>query len=287
MLLERLAALAAAHGFRRFEATTLRRQRGDARCVPRIGLRDPIEVGPRLRHVGCRSTPVGRGGRRRPNARRRSRRSTSMRPLLAPRAVAVIGASRDADSIGRRVLDALVDGRLHRPVYPGQSARRPRSTGCACYASVADVPRGVDLAVVAVPREPCSTSSTSARRPASSRWSSITAGFAEIGDDGRALQQRLVEQGARPRHADGRARTAWVCSTRARRAAERVVLADRAAGRPRRVLVAERRARPRHPRARDRTAASACRRSSASATRPTCRATICSSTWEADAAHAR
>ena len=38
--------------------------------------------------------------------------------MLAPRAVAVIGASRDPASIGRRILDALVAAGFSGPVYP-------------------------------------------------------------------------------------------------------------------------------------------------------------------------
>src|SRR6185295_17206025 len=76
--------------------------------------------------------------------------TTSMRPLLAPQSVAVVGASRDAGSIGRRILDAIVGGGFTGPVYP-INPNASEIDGLRCYRSVADAPRGVDLAIVAVP----------------------------------------------------------------------------------------------------------------------------------------
>ena len=43
MLLERLAVLASQHGFQRFQASTLADNQRDARGLPRLRLRDPLE----------------------------------------------------------------------------------------------------------------------------------------------------------------------------------------------------------------------------------------------------
>jgi len=51
-------------------------------------------------------------------ARRRRATAASLRPMLEPNAVAVVGASRDATSIGRRILDALVAAGFSGPIYP-------------------------------------------------------------------------------------------------------------------------------------------------------------------------
>jgi acyl-CoA synthetase (NDP forming)/GNAT superfamily N-acetyltransferase len=74
----------------------------------------------------------------------------SLRHLLQPASVAVIGASRRRGSPGREILHNIVDGGFAGPVYAvnphGQSME-----GLRCLPSVADLPEHVDLAVIAVP----------------------------------------------------------------------------------------------------------------------------------------
>ena len=126
-------------------------------------------------------------------ARHRRATAASLRPMLEPRAVAVIGASRDPASIGRRILDALV-----APASADRSIRstRPpaRSPACARIARVRDVPAGVDLGVVAVPRDRVLAVVDDCAAAGVKSLVVITAGFAEAGDEGRALQQELVER---------------------------------------------------------------------------------------------
>jgi acyl-CoA synthetase (NDP forming)/RimJ/RimL family protein N-acetyltransferase len=74
----------------------------------------------------------------------------SLRHLLRPGSVAVIGASRRRGSPGREILHNIVTGGFAGPVYAvnphGQSME-----GLHCLPSVADLPEHVDLAVIAVP----------------------------------------------------------------------------------------------------------------------------------------
>jgi acyl-CoA synthetase (NDP forming)/GNAT superfamily N-acetyltransferase len=74
----------------------------------------------------------------------------SLRPLLQPRSVAVIGASRRSGTVGRAVLHNIVSGGFTGPVY-AVNPRGKSMEGIACLASVEDLPEAVDLAVVAVP----------------------------------------------------------------------------------------------------------------------------------------
>ena len=68
----------------------------------------------------------------------------SLRHLLQPASVAVIGASRRRGSIGREILHNIVAGGFAGPVYPVNPRGRPME-GLACLASAADLPPGVDL----------------------------------------------------------------------------------------------------------------------------------------------
>src|SRR5437763_294946 len=76
----------------------------------------------------------------------------SIRRLLTPRSVAVIGASEERFGVGRAVLDNLLsyafNGEVH-VVHP--TAKEVASV--AAYPSVLDIPGSVDLAVVALPAE--------------------------------------------------------------------------------------------------------------------------------------
>ena len=77
--------------------------------------------------------------------------SRSIERLLAPTSVAVIGASRDADSVGSTLLRNLVDSGFTGRTYAINPHASAAVQGVATYASVTDVPGAVDLAVVASP----------------------------------------------------------------------------------------------------------------------------------------
>ena len=82
--------------------------------------------------------------------RERSADVASLRHVLAPASVAVIGAGRRPGSVGRVILHNIVTGGFSGPVY----AVNPAVTeldGVPCVPSAAALPGEVDLAVIAVP----------------------------------------------------------------------------------------------------------------------------------------
>jgi predicted CoA-binding protein/GNAT superfamily N-acetyltransferase len=83
-------------------------------------------------------------------SRDRTAEHRSLRPMLAPTSVAVIGAGRRPGSIGHEVFRALVDGGFTGPVYP-VNPNATEIAGRKAYPSVAAVGEPVDLAVIAVP----------------------------------------------------------------------------------------------------------------------------------------
>ena len=74
----------------------------------------------------------------------------SLRHLLQPTSVAVVGASRRRGSPGREILHNIVAGGFSGSVYPVNPYARSME-GLRCLPSVADLPEHVDLAVIAVP----------------------------------------------------------------------------------------------------------------------------------------
>ena len=78
----------------------------------------------------------------------------SLRPLLGPRSVAVVGASRRRATVGRAILHNIVTSGFTGPVYavnPHAPAMEMEMEGVPCVAWVDDLPGPVDLAVIAVP----------------------------------------------------------------------------------------------------------------------------------------
>jgi acetyl coenzyme A synthetase (ADP forming)-like protein len=191
-LLGRLAAAAAARGFRRFQATTLV-ENAEMLEVFRdsgFGIRSKTEG-------GCVDVTLALSasaeGTARDDERRRIATVASLHPLLEPRAVAVIGASRQPESIGRRVLDAIVSMGFAGAIYPVNHAAA-EVAGLKAYPSARQLPAGVDLAVIAVPAAAVPAVVDDCAAAGVRSIVVITAGFAEAGASGRADQDALTEQ---------------------------------------------------------------------------------------------
>ena len=83
-------------------------------------------------------------------ARERSADVASLRHVLAPASVAVVGAGRRPGSVGRAILRNIVTGGFSGPVYAVNPAVAELE-GVPCVPSAAALPEEVDLAVIAAP----------------------------------------------------------------------------------------------------------------------------------------
>jgi acetate---CoA ligase (ADP-forming) len=117
------------------------------------------------------------------------RRPETLTPLFRPRSIAVIGASRD--SIGGRVLVSLLRGGFEGPVDPVHP-REHAVASVRAYPSVLDVPDEVDLAVIAVPARVVPDVVEQCAQKGVRALVVLSAGFAETGAEGRALQDRVL-----------------------------------------------------------------------------------------------
>ena len=82
--------------------------------------------------------------------RERSAEAASLRHVLAPKSVAVIGASRRRGTVGRAILDNIRAGGYSGRLYT-VNPRARQIGGERCLSSALDLPEAVDLAVIAVP----------------------------------------------------------------------------------------------------------------------------------------
>jgi acyl-CoA synthetase (NDP forming) len=76
----------------------------------------------------------------------------ALSPLLAPRCVALIGASRKRNSVGNDTLRNLLSGGYRGTVYPVNPSYRSLY-GRECHAAIGELPEPVDLAILAVPNK--------------------------------------------------------------------------------------------------------------------------------------
>jgi acetyltransferase len=124
------------------------------------------------------------------------RAAVDLTHLLAPKSVAVIGASDQPGSLGGRAVQLLRKFQFPGPIWP-VNPRRATVAELPCYPSVGDLPGTPDVVVIAV------SASSVARIVEECAQAGIdsgivwAAGFAEIGGDGIALQRELTEVCAR------------------------------------------------------------------------------------------
>ena len=116
----------------------------------------------------------------------------SLDPLLRPRSVAVIGASRRRDSIGGAILHNLIEQGFQGPVYPVN----PKAThvqSIAAYPGIADVPGPVDLAFVVIPAAHVVETVAACGERSVRAVVVISAGFKETGEEGLKRERALLE----------------------------------------------------------------------------------------------
>lgn len=192
LLLERLALLAARHGFLRFWAVTHADNKGMLDVFRESGFPATERLEGGAIEISLSVVPNEKSVTQ-SEMRDRVATTASLLPFFRPRSVAVIGASRDPVSIGYRILEALVSQRFQGPVYPVN----PRTPVVGCIRTVAsarDLPEPVDLAVIAVPRDAVLGVVDDCAARGVRALLVITAGFAEVNAEGRELQARLVEK---------------------------------------------------------------------------------------------
>ncbi|BCS32579.1 acyl-CoA synthetase [Luteitalea sp. TBR-22] len=126
-------------------------------------------------------------------AREQESVAASLRQLLAPRSVAVIGASRDPRRMGRRILDALVRGGFGGTIVPVNPYATDIAGIPACH-SIAAAPGPLDLAIIAVRSETVPAVLAECGHAGVRTVAVVTSGFAETDPVGRAVQDRMRDE---------------------------------------------------------------------------------------------
>lgn len=118
--------------------------------------------------------------------------SRGLATLMAPKSVAVIGASRRSNTIGHQIVrNLLTDG--FTGVVHAVNPKGGAINGLPAYPTIGDIPGGVDLAVVVVPYAQVQGVAEQVCAAGTRAVVVITAGFAEVGEAGAARERALVD----------------------------------------------------------------------------------------------
>lgn len=191
-LLERLTLVAVRNGIRRFWARTS------------LGNRPMLEV---FRSMGFALTETASGGEvevrlpleapshflERYEFRERLATVASLVPFFDPRGVAVFGVSRVKEGLGRAILRHLRAGGYPGGIYPIHPLAGELE-GLPAFPSLAAVPDGVDLAVLALPAHALPSVVDDCGRKGVRGLVVVTGGYTDGGEEGRRLQRELVDR---------------------------------------------------------------------------------------------
>src|ERR687883_515411 len=118
--------------------------------------------------------------------------------IFRPETVAVIGATEKAGSVGRTVMWNLVSNPFGGAIFP-VNPKRTNVLGIKAYPHIAEVPQKVDLAVVVAPAPTVPDIIAECAGAGVGGAIIISAGFKEIGAEGRELEERVLEEARRGR----------------------------------------------------------------------------------------
>jgi acyl-CoA synthetase (NDP forming) len=118
--------------------------------------------------------------------------TTNLDVFFRPRGVAVIGASRDPQKLGHGVVRNLVNYGYDGPIYP-INPKANTILDRRAYASVTDAPDPLDLAIIIVPARQVPHELEQCARRGIQAAIIISGGFREVGPEGQAREQAIIE----------------------------------------------------------------------------------------------
>jgi acyl-CoA synthetase (NDP forming)/RimJ/RimL family protein N-acetyltransferase len=190
-MLEQLAAHAADHGIHRFDASVMAENRRMLRVFANAGFGVRRETSHGVTELSLDIRPSERLAER---IAERDHLATvaSLRPLLQPESLAVVGASNAPGSVGGTIFaNVLASGFTGIATPVNRHARVVHSV--RAYPRVSDIPETPELAVLVVPAEEVLDVARDAAEAGVRALVVVSAGFAERDDVGRERQDALLD----------------------------------------------------------------------------------------------
>ena len=110
--------------------------------------------------------------------------------LFDPKSIAVIGASNKKGSVGYILLRNLIGAEYQGIVYPVNVSAQSVQ-GIQAYASISQVPRKIDLAIIAVPAKNVPQTMRECGEAGVAGAVIVSSGFKEIGKEGKRLEDEV------------------------------------------------------------------------------------------------
>lgn len=190
LLLCQLAEVAAANGIKEFEADVVAANHAMLHVFRASGF--PLKVAANAGQLQV-VFPTSFTEEARTQFERRDSIASinALKLFFEPRAVAVIGASRQRGTIGGEIFHNLLSYGFKGAVYPvNPSATEIEQV--RAFSSVEAIPDPVDLAVIVVPASKVVEVATACARKGVKALVVISAGFSEMGREGKARQAELL-----------------------------------------------------------------------------------------------
>jgi acetyl coenzyme A synthetase (ADP forming)-like protein len=115
----------------------------------------------------------------------------SLRPFFEPESVAVVGASRERGTVGAEIVNNLRTTGYRGRIVPVHPVAR-EIQGLPAFARLTEIPESIDLAVIVVPAAHVLEVARDAAAKHVKALVIISAGFSEIGAEGRAREAELL-----------------------------------------------------------------------------------------------
>jgi acetyltransferase len=188
-LVECLVNAARDNGISTFEADVSENNKDITALLKGYGFHVDRQLGANAFHVAF---PIALTKQEKHKEEERDRAATiaSIRHLLCPKSVALIGASRYPGTIGYLMLHCMLQGGYTGTVYP-VNPNVSSVMSVKTYPSILDVPDEVDMAVIAVPAKLVARVADECGQKGVHTLIVISDGFREVGPEGAAREQEL------------------------------------------------------------------------------------------------
>ena len=115
-----------------------------------------------------------------------------LQSFFNPKSIAVIGASAEKTKLGYTILKNIIKFNYKGRVYP-VNLKSKKNFGLQVYPSVKDIPEVVDIALFVIPSQFVLAALAECGEKGIKNAIIISAGFKEVGGEGKVLEEKLVE----------------------------------------------------------------------------------------------
>jgi acetyltransferase len=115
-----------------------------------------------------------------------------LQKIFEPQSVAIVGASDRDNSVGAQVMRNIRENGFRGEIYP-VNPKHQKIQGIKAYASITDIDHPIDLVVIAIPAMAIPGVMRECGDHGVGAAVVLSAGFAEIGKRGKALQHEIVD----------------------------------------------------------------------------------------------